>query len=1082
MKKTLLFLAVIIFANSYGQSSLWNKISEDRIGNSPKMERASMPSKYQLFSLNLNSLKNSLANAPKDTDGVQSNVTIKFPNAQGVLENYKVYDSPVMEDGLAVQYPGLKTYIGKGIDDVTASMRFSITPFGLHTMTFSGNGTNYIDTYTSDLNTYIVYNKSDLTGNRSFECQFDESEAANLKTTPLLQRTGDSNYRVYRLALACTGEYAAFHGGTVALALAAMVVTVNRVNAIYQRDLAVRLVLVANNNLLVYTNAGTDPYTNTNGGTMLGQNQTTVTNVIGSANYDIGHVVSTGGGGIAGLGVVCVAGQKARGVTGSPAPVGDAFDIDYVAHEMGHQFGCNHTFNGDQGSCGGGNRNNATAVEPGSGTTIMAYAGICAPQDVQGNSDAHFSYISIFEATNNILSTATCATITANGNLAPVVDAGLDYTIPKGTAFILKGTAVDVADAANLTYCWEQSDPDVSIQPPLQTSVVGPNFRSKPPIVSSERYMPEIQSVINNNLAPTWEVVPTVARTLDFALTVRDNRSVNGGQTGRDDMTVTTASVGPFLVNAPNTFLSWAVGSNQTVTWTVAGTTANGINATYVDIFLSTDGGFTYPILLASKVPNDGSETITVPNNPGSQNRIMVRGYKHIFYDISNTNFTISAATSTLSVAFSGVAEQQNKSACQGSNVTYNISYAAIAGFSGTTTFSATGNPAGSIVTFSPASTNTTGTVVMTISNTNSSPAALYNIIVSATSGATTKTAPFYFNLFSSVFPAMTLSTPANNAINQSSSLTLTWAANSNATSYDVQVSNTAAFTTIVSSGTVTTTSYNVTGLSTNTDYFWRVLPKNDNCGGVYSSAFAFRTGSVNCGNVASTNVPVAISASGTPTVTSTLSIPSGGVISDVNVNLNIPHTWVNDLTVTLTSPAGTAVELFTAKCDAQNGNINVLATFDDSGSPLVCNPGPNPAGISGIISPDNPLSAFNGENSTGTWTLTLLDSFNQDGGSITAWSLDICSTLNIKENTLQDFSLYPNPNNGNFNIQFTSNSTKDVKVLVYDMRGRLILENSYANNTMFNENIQLNNAQAGVYLLTVTDGDTKVAKKIVVE
>ena len=1081
MKKTLLLLTVIIFSNSYGQTSLWNKISEDRIGNSPKMERASMPNKYQLFSLNLNSFKNSLNTAPKDTDGVQSNVIIKFPNAEGQLENYRVYESPVMEDGLAVQYQNLKTYSAKGIDDPTASMRLSITPFGLHTMTFSGKSSvNYIDTYTSDLNTYIVYNRSDLTNNRSFECLFDESEAASLKTTPLLERTGDSNYRVYRLAMACTGEYATFHGGTVNSALAAMVVTVNRVNALYQKDLAVRLVLVANNNLLVYTNATTDPYTNTNGGAMLGQNQTTVTTIIGSANYDIGHVVSTGGGGVAGLGVVCVAGQKARGVTGSPAPVGDPFDIDYVAHEMGHQFGCNHTFNGDQGGCAG-NRNDATAVEPGSGSTIMAYAGLCSPQDVQGNSDSHFSYISISEATNTILGTATCATITANGNLAPVVDAGLDYTIPRGTAFILKGTAVDAVDAANLTYCWEQSNPDVSTQPPLQTSVVGPNFRSRPPVASSERYMPEIQSVISNNLAPTWEVISTVARTFDFALTVRDNRSVNGGQTGRDDMRVTVANVGPFLVNAPNTFLSWAIGSNQTVTWTVAGTTANGINATFVDIFLSTNGGLTYPILLASKVPNDGSETITVPNNPGSQNRIMVRGYKHIFYDISNTNFTISAATSTFGVAFSGVAEQQNKSACQGSIITYNISYTALAGFSGTTTFSATGNPPGSVVTFSPASTNTSGTVVMTISNTSSSAPGLYNVIVSATSGATTKTAPFYFNLFSSVFPAMVLSTPANNATGQSSSLTLTWVANSNATSYDVQVSNSAAFTTIVSSGTATTPSFNVTGLNINTDYFWRVLPKNDNCGGVYSSAFTFRTGLVSCNSVSSTNVPVAISATGTPTITSTINIPTSGTITDVNITMNVTHTWINDLVATLTSPAGTVINLFTNPCDPNSSINDIAATFDDAGVALACG---NSPGISGLVIPETPLSDLNGETPTGVWTLTIFDAFNQDGGSLNSWSLAICAALplSITDNTLQNFAVYPNPNNGNFNVQFTSNSTNEVKVYVYDMRGRLILENSYANNALFNENIQLNNAQAGVYLLSVVDGDKKVAKKIVVE
>jgi subtilisin-like proprotein convertase family protein len=596
--------------------------------------------------------------------------------------------------------------------------------------------------------------------------------------------------------------------------------------------------------------------------------------------------------------------------------------------------------------------------------------------------------------------------------------------------------------------------------------------------------MPVLTSVIANNLTPTWEVVPSVARTMNFALTVRDNRTPNGGQTNRDDMVVTTASVGPFLVSVPNTNVSWAAGSNQTVTWSVAGTTANGINAAYVDILLSNNGGNAFPIVLASKVPNDGSETITVPNSVGTTKRIMIRGYNHIFYDISNTNFAITAAPSTFSAAFSGVAEQQNKATCQGTDVSYNISYLALGGFTGTTTFTASGLPTGATATFAPSSVSANGTVVMTISNTASSPAGFYNIIVTATSGATTKTVPFYLDLFSAAFPAMSLTSPANNAIDQPTTVSLEWSANSNATSYDVQVATDNAFTNIVGSGNVTTTSYTATGLSLNTDYYWRVSPKNPTCGnGAYSSEFKFTTGAVNCGTISSTNVPVAISSSGAPTVTSTLNIPSGGSITDVNVNLTIAHTWVNDLTVTLTSPQGTAVQLFTNQCDPVNGNINVLATFDDElGTALVCNPGPNPAGISGTLLPGQPLSTFIGENSTGTWTLTVVDGFNQDGGSISAWSLGICSTLGIKENNLQDFSLYPNPNNGSFTVKFSSTNSEKVAIDVYDMRGRQIYTNDFSNTGNFNESIDLNTVQAGVYLVTITNGDTKVVKRIIVE
>jgi subtilisin-like proprotein convertase family protein len=1083
MKKSLLLslIAVVVFVNTYGQSNLWNKVTEERLEGLAKMDRASMPSKYQLYSLNLNALKNQLITAPLDTSGQRSNLVLSFPNPDGGFDRFAFYESPVMEKGLADQFPDIKTYYAMGIDDPTASMRISFTAFGLHAMTISGNSSSvYIDTFTRDLNNFIVYRKTDITSSRQFECEFIGDSAKTIedftkRNTPL-QQIDDSTFRTYRLAVACTGEYAVFHGGTVTLAQAAIVTTVNRLNLVFQRDLAVRFVLVANNTSIVYTDAANDPFNNDNAGTLINQSQNTINSIIGAANYDIGHTVSTGGGGLAGLGVICNNAQKARGITGSPAPVGDPFDIDYVAHEIGHQFGCNHTQNNN---C---QRNGATAVEPGSGSTVMAYAGICAP-NVQNNSDDHFSFISLAEAQAVIQGTG-CPVTSSNGNFAPVVNAGLDYTIPFSTAFILTGVATDGNNDA-LTYCWEQTNNEVSIQSPDPSSTSGPNFRSNIPIASPQRYMPVLTSVIANNLTPTWEVVPAVARTMNFALTVRDNRSSNGGQTGRDDMVVTTANVGPFLVNTPNTALvSWPAGSNQTVTWTVAGTTANNINAAYVDILLSNDGGLTYPIVLASKVPNDGSQLVTMPNSPGNMKRIMVRGYKHIFYDISNNNFTISTAPSTFSVAFSGVEEQQNKVTCQGTNVTYDISYLALGGFSGATTFTATGLPSGATATFSPSSISANGTVVMTIGNTASSPAGFYSITVSATSGAITKTVSYYLDLFSSTFAPMSLTTPANNATNQQTTVTLSWAANVNASSYDVQVATSNTFTTIVSSGNVTTTSYTATGLGINSDYFWRVLPKNTACGnGTFSSPFKFTTGAINCGNVASTNVPVAISASGTSTVTSTLSIPSGGIISDVNVSLNIPHTWVNDLTVALTSPSGTTIQLFTDLCDPVNGNVNVLATFDDQlGTAVVCNPGPNPAAISGTLLPAQLLSAFNGQNSTGTWTLTVTDGFNFDGGSISAWSLNICSTLGINENTFQDFALYPNPNDGNFTVKFSTASSEDVAIDVYDMRGRQIYTNEFSNNGAFNQTIDLNTVQSGVYLVSISSGDTKMVKRIIVE
>ncbi len=317
-----------------------------------------------------------LATAPVETALTRANnsgAVIGLPLPDGTLGRFSFVSSSVMAPELAAQFPQIQTYVGQGIDDRTATVRFDRTQFGFHAMILSVNGTVFIDPYQrGDTTTYISYRKSAYipgADDRMVELGVEDAMGPTSPTAPPVTSTGPQ-LRTYRLALAATGEYTAFYGGTVPGAMAGIVTSVNRVTGVYEREVAVRMVLVANNSSLVYTDPITDPYTNNDGFAMLAQNQANITAVIGTANYDIGHVFSTGGGGVAGLGVVCAATQKARGVTGSGSPTGDPFDIDYVAHEMGHQFRGNHSFNGTTSSCGGGNRNASTAWEPGSGSTI----------------------------------------------------------------------------------------------------------------------------------------------------------------------------------------------------------------------------------------------------------------------------------------------------------------------------------------------------------------------------------------------------------------------------------------------------------------------------------------------------------------------------------------------------------------------------------------------------------------------------------------------------------------------------------------------------------------------------------------
>jgi len=1088
MRKKLLIFLFFFNLTVFAQDNLsWKSINSREITPNKIAARDNFASEFSLYQVPVEIIQQKLKQSPNRLSTSSSNVIVSIPNINGEMERFQMFEFSNFDPELQAQFPEIRSYVGIGLDDKHAKIRMSSDPSGMQGMIFRADKTNeFFEPYSIDRTIYAVFESSRNKGELPFVCSTEDVAVSNElnRQSQNLQRSSSGELLTFRLALSCNGEYTQFFGGSVAQGLAAMNATLTRVNGVFEKDLAIHMNLIANNNVLVYTNPATDPYTTINNWNT--QLQNTLNNVIGDANYDIGHMFgSTGGGGSAGcIGCVCDNGIKGSGKTApsNGVPAGDTFDIDYVVHEMGHQFGANHTYSHIVEGSG-------VNVEPGSGSTIMGYAGITS-RDVQANSNAYFVYASIKQIQDNMVG-KTCPTRLDLTNSTPTANAGLDYTIPKSTPFILVGEATD-ADGDALTYCWEQNDSATtetgaqSAASPTKTG--GPNWRSYTPTTSPSRYFPPINRVIANQsttagLEILVESLSSVARTLDFVFTVRDNFA-GAGQTKSDEMTVTVnGTAGPFLVSSPNTAVSWVVGTNQNVTWNVAGTTANGVDAEFVDIYLSTNGGNAFPILLASKVPNDGSEIITVPNNVGTTNRIMIKGYKHIFYDMSNTNFTITAPTSDFAVAFNGVAEEQNKVACTGTTVSYTIPYAAYAGYSANTTFAVTGEPAGSTVTFSPNSISANGTVTMTLSNMTNSTPGFYSMVVTAISGANTKSVPFYLNLLSSNFAPSVLVSPANNAIGQNVALTLIWEEDTNATSYDYQVATDQNFTNIISSGNVDITNIAIFGLAQATVYYWRIAPKNNACSGTYSAASLFKTGQITCSDFTSTNVPVTIGTTANVTVNSTLNVPTTGVLSDVNVSVTINHTYVNDLTVTLISPSGTQIQLVTRPC-VQEPNQNIAATFDNSGIPLVCAT-TSPA-ISGTIIPSQALSTLNGQAMNGNWTLRILDSVNLDGGTLTGWSLNLCKNeavpLSVNDNSLQNFALYPNPNKGNFTISFTSDNSEKVNVGVFDIRGRSVFSKEYQNNGLFNENMQLDNLQSGVYLVKVQNGSKQLTKKIVIE
>ncbi|KAB2895765.1 MAG: hypothetical protein F9K31_14235, partial [Dokdonella sp.] len=382
--------------------------------------------------------------------------------------------------------------------------------------------------------------------------------------------------RVYRAAVAANHQYiAAVGGGTVEGGLAATIVTVNRVSQVYETEMSIQLVLVPDNDLLMYPGASGDPF-GSNGTGVISNSTSVISAAIGVANYDIGHVLTTGSGGVAWLGVVCNAGSKGRGTTGLPNPVGDAFYIDYVAHEMGHQFGGNHPFNGTVSNCSGGNRNGATAYEPGSGSSIMAYAGICGADNLQTHSDPYFHAISLQEITNFTNGAGNCSANTSNPNQAPVIDTAnlpTGYTIPARTPFVLAGAAVDADEDDTVSYSWEEWD--LGPAAPLSAGDNGssPIFRAFAPRYIGSRVFPSLSTILTG-VAVKGETLPTTTRTLKFRLTARDQHPGQGTSTSADLSVAVTSAAGPFKVNAPNTAVTWPQGSSQTVGWDVAGSTA----------------------------------------------------------------------------------------------------------------------------------------------------------------------------------------------------------------------------------------------------------------------------------------------------------------------------------------------------------------------------------------------------------------------------------------------------------------------------------------------------------------------------
>lgn len=1074
------------------QNNFFTDKSENDFRTTSDQIRPITPDKFRTIALDVNGLKQFLSTVPMEfsADAANRKAILTLPMPYGGFARFSIVESPMQEPGLSTQFPDIKTYSGQGLDDGTATAKLDWTGFGFHVQILSPlSGRIYIDPYErGNVTNYMSYYMSDLKPKSNFQEIGVEGEVEASGSTA--QTTGfcSATLRSYRIAIACTGEYAVAVGGTTPQLLhSAIVTTINRVNGVYEQEVGVRLILIETNSSIEFMNAATDPFNgNNNAGTLINESQSVITNYIGSSNFDIGHTFSTGGGGLAGLGVVCNNSNKARGITGSNNPTGDGYDIDYVAHEVGHQFSGNHTFNATTGSCGGGNRNSGTAVEPGSGITIMGYAGICSSNDLESHSIPNFHTVSQNEI-GNFKTTgggSSCGISIATGNTAPVVNAGADYTVPANTPFMLTGSASDV-NGDLLTYSWEEYDLGTAGN---WNSGNKPFFRSFVPSTSPTRYFPKLADIVNGTTTK-GEVIPTGSQTLQFRLTARDNRS-GGAAFCSDEMVLNVASSAAFKVTSQATATNWtANGSNTaTIIWDVASTSSAPINCSGVDILFSADGGFTYPYTLKSNTPNDGTESIIIPAVATGQGRIMVKGSGNIFFNINTANITVTNAAACIAEgATIAPATQVNALAGSGSlNLSLSPEYSAPLNIGGTITSS---NSTMNLPVYN------TGTFSCQVAG-NISTYHTYTFTVQTQGSYTfTRQSPTSSSMVLTLYQGTFNSgSPCTNFLTSNASLS------------GSSVSLASSISAFLIQGTTYTL---VVGTFANSQ---PALPSLYAIG--YTGAGTLYSGSGNYSNPGSNysygyiivnNANNTIKAIGTTAnLSSVASYPSGSYtvygVSYLNSNAAAIQAFVGSSFASFTTAIATQPNSYCANLSKNTVSVNISSVVPVTFTQLTAKKRDNNVVLNwGTVTEIN-SSYFTIERSTNgrdftndlgkvaaagnssiqqQYTFTDITPYkglnyyrikqvDKDGAytysNTVAISFDKAGSIVVA---------YPNPVKHTLNVEYTSNKNGKVQVQVIDARGSVVAQNIYTVTVGRNINsIQISNLASGVYMLKYTDVD----------
>ena len=1004
-----LFLAYFLGLSVVGAQQFWSNASDDPIVYLPISDekgRIYLDFDNVKFKNTLTESKGMIFLADKDQ------VEMVLPNEYGKEEMFELKNVAVLSPGLQAEFPSIRTYVGKSRERPDIRVRLSYTPIGINAWIRYPNGENrFLQPLKNSQNRYVSYRRSTEIVKGGFNCNTSTKDSwkhrllnSNLKSS---RKTNSGDIKTFRLAISTSGGYTSFwgdndpsNGTNKEDAYAAVVSSINRVNEIFETELGIHLELVSGLDL-IFPNVDTDPYTSD----LNNQAQETIDEIFGAENYDIGHLFAysrDGGNGNAGsVGSVCRNGTKGgafsahpfEGTTDEPF-LNDHFDIDYVTHEMGHQFGAYHTFSHT-------NEFEGYSTEPGSGSTIMGYAGIVGLDNVQSHSDPYFHYHSIHNI-NEYIETQTCFTSTINENQIPTASAERDYSLPIGTAYELKASGSD-PDGDVLYYCWEQLDAgqvDANNFGPYNH--LGAQARSLPPSKSPIRVIPGMDAVLDGALTMVdpqtdgrWETVSMVDRTLTWAVTVRDRYPVSNDAKGRMNFDVKVLKVvsdaGPFVVSSQNKEgILWEGGSKQTLTWEVAQTDQAPIDTKFVSIFLSTDGGETFAKQLLSSTPNDGEEVITVPGGISSDRvRIKIVPDNSIYFAINSHDIEITPSPFVLTF------DRFDQEACQ-NEVTFAFDFEIFSDADESVNLSFNDLHTALSVQFSNSQLkNADASGTITISGFESLPPQDLTLSLRAAGQTLTRSIDLEVKIREDNFVGVNLLAPNNLEAEHSRTVSLSWTALPNASKYIIEVSKSEAFTSLTHSKTVYSSFSTLEGLDFSTDYFWRVKPINS-CGqGTYSEVGAFRTYTVNCNTYSAEGLPAqikdAVGSIARITVVN-LDIFDQAVIQDLNVNVSLDHNYIGDISLYLVAPDNTRIKLAQNIGDDQEDYKDTV--FDqESPRPIVFALAP----FTGSFRPQEDLSVLNGKTLKGRWSLEIEDWYDDFlAGSLDAFSITVCYRGNV--------------------------------------------------------------------------------------